>query len=53
MSVPFRQNYQRGLELRLRNLEYGDVQAELEGSRLLDDWVDWVNQRGREARFPR
>lgn len=53
MSGPFRQKYQRGLELVLRNLEVGDIQAELEGSRLLNEWVDWMNAHRRAARFPR
>ncbi len=45
MSVPFRQKYQRSLELQIRNLETGDVQAEIMGSALHDEWVDWINAR--------
>ena len=53
MSLPFRQKYQRGLELQLRNMERGSVMAEVEGSTLIDEWIDWINPRTSEARFPR
>lgn len=55
MSLPFRQKYQRGLELQLRNmeLERGSAMAEVEGSALIDEWIDWINSRTSEARFPR
>ena len=53
MSLPFRQKYQRGLELQLRNMEGGSATAEVAGSALIDEWIDWINPRRSEARFPR
>lgn len=39
----FRTLYQQSLELRLRNLELGDITAEIKGSALHDQWVGWFN----------
>jgi len=49
----FRLEYQRSLELQIRNLEVGDVSAEIEGSNLHDKWVDWINSHNEEIRIPK
>lgn len=53
MSLPFRQKYQRGLELQLRSMELGSAMAAVEGSDLTNEWINWINLRSSEARFPR
>jgi hypothetical protein len=53
LSVPYRQLYQRSLELQIRNLEAGDIDAEIEGSRLHDQWVDWIAPRQKRFRVPK
>ena len=52
LSRAYRQWYERSLELRIHNLEVGDVVAEVEGSRLHDQWVDWITPRQRQIRVP-
>lgn len=49
----FRELYQRSLELRLQNLEIGDIKAELEGSALHDQWVDWYNANRSAIKIPK
>ena len=51
MSSIFRAKFQRSLELQIRNLEVGDAQAEVSGSRLHDEWVDWISVR--DVKIPR
>ena len=53
LSVTYRQLYQRSLELQIRNLEVGDNNAALEGSRLHDQWVDWIAPRQKRFRVPK
>jgi len=53
MSKPFRDKFQRSLELQIRNLEHGDAAAEIAGSFLHDEWVDWINVRRREIKISR
>jgi hypothetical protein len=49
----FRNELQRGIELRIVNFEQGDVSAELEGSRLMDAWADWYIENQNEMRIPK
>lgn len=53
LSVPYRLLFQRSLELQVRNLERGDIGAEMTGSALHDEWVDWIAAPGREVRIPK
>lgn len=53
LSQPYRELYQRSLELQIKNFAVGDVSAEIEGSRLHDQWVDWINPRQPKIRVPR
>jgi hypothetical protein len=52
LSSMFRTKFERGLELQLRNLEFSDIQAEIQGASLQNEWVDWINERSSEVRFP-
>lgn len=49
----FRNLYQQSLELRLRNLELGDMTAEIKGSALHDQWVEWFNANRSAIRIPK
>lgn len=49
----FRTLYQQSLELRLRNLELGDITAEIKGSALHDQWVEWFNANKSVIRVPK
>ena len=49
----FRALYQQSLELQLRNLEVGDIDAELKGSALHDQWVEWFNANKRAIKIPK
>ena len=49
----FREEWQRGLQLVNRNLQFGDVQAEVEGQRLLDKWGTWYMSNLRDIRIPK
>jgi len=53
LSTPYRQLYQRSLELQIMNLESGDLAAAIKGSRLHDEWVDWIVPRQQQIRVPR
>jgi hypothetical protein len=53
LSEPYRLLFQRSLELQIRNLERGDLEAEITGSALHDEWVDWISAPGREVRIPK
>ncbi len=53
LSGPYRQLYQPSLELQIRNLEIGDIAAEVEGSRLHDQWVNWITPRQLQIRVPK
>ena len=49
----FRGEWQRGLTLQVRNLELGDTQAEIVGSRLGDDWGTWYMRNQAALRLPK
>ena len=49
----FRTLYHQSLELRLRNLELGDITAEIKGSALHDQWVEWFNANKSVIRVPK
>ncbi len=51
----FRDLYQKGLELRLLNLEQkrGNVEAEKQGLVLHDKWADWFNANRDRINIPR
>ena len=49
----FRALYQQSLELRLRNLELGDITPEIKGSALHDQWVEWFNANKSVIRVPK
>ena len=51
----WRSELERGIELRLRNLESptGDINAEIEGSSLLDRFGDWWDANKSEIRIPK
>lgn len=49
----FRDLWQRGLSLSVRNLEVGDLQAEIVGSRLMDRWGAWYTRHRDQLRVPR
>jgi hypothetical protein len=53
MSDRYRHFYQRSLELQVRSLEVKDLSAEIEGSRLHDEWVDWIEPRQVQIRVPK
>ena len=48
----FRREFQRGLELQIRNLEVGDASAELEGSSLQYKWIYWINSHNSDIKVP-
>ena len=45
--------YIKGLRLRINNLETCDITNEMEGSRLVDEWVDWYGVHGKEIKIPK
>ena len=45
--------YKRALSLKITNLEKGDIKAEIEGSALHDNWVDWFNANKSQFRIPK
>jgi hypothetical protein len=53
MSKPFREKYQRGLQLQIRAVEQNEPSSEFTGSNLHDEWVDWFNAHRSEIRFPK
>lgn len=55
MKEQYRNNFERGLKLRLQNLDStdGNVGAEIEGSRLLGKWGDWYNKNMGAFRIPK
>ena len=40
--------YKKGLSVRIENLKIGNINAEVEGSKLLDEWATWYdnNKKG-------
>jgi hypothetical protein len=53
LPKPFRTLFQQSLELRLKNLELGDITAEIKGSALHDQWVEWFNANRSAIRVPK
>lgn len=53
LPIQFRTLYQQSLELRLRNLEAGDMAAERESSSLHDQWVEWFNTHRSTVKIPK
>jgi len=55
IKTRWRSELERGIELRLRNLESptGDINAEFEGSSLLDRFGDWWDANKGEIRIPK
>ena len=49
----FRDEFQRGLELQLRNLTSGDVASEVRGSALVNRWADWFNSNRSQIKIPK
>jgi len=51
----FRNEYQNGLKLKIRNIatEDGDFKAELQGAALLEKWGNWYDLHSREIRIPK
>jgi hypothetical protein len=45
--------YKRGLSMRIQNLENGDIEAEIEGSRLIDEYADWYDYHLGELKVPK
>ncbi len=44
--------YKKGLALRIKNLELSDIKAELEGSKLIDEFIDWYEANMRNIKIP-
>src|SRR5688572_26742089 len=36
--------YKKGVSLRIENFRTGNIETEKEGSRLIDEWIDWYSQ---------
>ena len=57
MSRPFRDKYQRSLELEIQAFESQDETtanaASIKGSMLHDEWVDWINEHNSKVRIPK
>jgi hypothetical protein len=53
LSKPFREKYQRSLELRIQGIEQRDDEIELAGSRLHNEWVVWINAHRAEVMIPK
>ncbi len=53
LGKPFREKYQRSIELQLQAIDQANVAAEIAGSQLHDEWVDWINPRLRQLRIPK
>jgi len=49
----FRYEYQKGIELMIESVEAGNAAAQITGSTLLDQWVDWLNSNRKEIRIPK
>lgn len=45
--------YKKGLSLRIDNLENGNINTEIDGSKLLDEWADWYVQNKQEIKVPK
>lgn len=45
--------YKRALFLLITNLEEGDINAEIEGGALHDEWVDWFNANKHDFKIPK
>jgi len=53
LSVQWRQKHQRGLELQLMAVERRDASAEIAGSALHNDWIDWINSNKAKVLIPK
>jgi hypothetical protein len=53
LGKPFRTKYQTSLELQIRALEQGNAADEIAGSKLHDEWVDWLNVHRKHVRIPK
>jgi len=45
--------YKKGLSLRIQNLESGNIESEIDGSRMIDEWADWYSANKREIKIPK
>ena len=51
LRIPYRDLFQRGVEMRLGAWETADASASIESSKLLDKWADWYVVHGREIKI--
>ena len=47
----YRYEYQKSLELKLKNFDGMDISAEIEGGQLYNKWVIWYESHKNEFRF--
>jgi hypothetical protein len=52
MSIPYRQLFQKGLELELKGINTHDTHAQAEGEALHDQWVQWISTHGSKMKIP-
>jgi hypothetical protein len=52
MREPYRQLYQRSLELQITSIEQNDAKPGITGSILHDQWIDWFNDHNRKIKIP-
>lgn len=45
--------YKQALSLRIQNLEKGDMQAEIEGSKLMDEFINWYDANRNDFKIPK
>lgn len=45
--------YKKGLALRIDNLKNGNLKAEMEGSRLINEWADWYDVNKGNIKIPK
>ena len=53
MSALWREKHQRGLELQIQAVDKGDISAEIAGSALHNEWVEWINASRERIRIPK
>lgn len=44
--------YKKGLSMRIDNLKNRNINAEMEGSRLIDEWTDWYEENMEKIKIP-
>lgn len=49
----FRDEFEKGLELKIRSIEFSDAAAGIRGAELHDRWVDWYSGHRGEIKIPK